>query len=65
MTLTEFFWGLGDALTCLISVLDENVGFTAVFNTSVVLLGFFGLFYWLRHQLKYNKQAKDNPNQIK
>ncbi len=65
MTLTELFWGIGDALTVLLSVLDENVGFTAFFNTSLILLGFFGLFYWLRHQIKYNKQAENNPNQLK
>lgn len=65
MTATDFFWGIGDGLEFLLSVLDENVGFTVFFNTSIVLLGFFGLFFWLRQQLKYNKQAKDNPDQIK
>jgi hypothetical protein len=65
MTLTDLFWGIGDILTVMISILDENVGFTAIFNTAVVLGGFFGLFYWLRYQLKFNKEAKDNPNQLK
>lgn len=65
MTSTDFFFGLGDALTSMLVIYDENIGFTATFNTIVVLGGFFGLFYWLRYQLKFNKQAKDNPNQLK
>ena len=35
------------------------------FNYSVIVLGFIGLFYWLNYQAKFNKQAKNNPNQIK
>lgn len=66
MTATDFFWGLGDALESVLSAIyDEDHGITAIFNTIAVLGGFFGLFYWLRHQLKFNKQAKDNPNQLK
>lgn len=65
MTATDFFWGLGDGLEYILSILDEDKGFTAFFNTAVILLGFFGLFYWLRHQIKFNKEAKDNPNQLK
>lgn len=34
-------------------------------NTAFLLLGFVGLFYWLNLQAKYNKQAEQNPNQIK
>jgi len=28
-------------------------------------LGFIGLIYWLLFQKKYNKQAANDPNQIK
>lgn len=35
------------------------------FNYAVIVLGFIGLFYWLNYQAKFNKQAKNNPNQIK
>lgn len=66
MTATDFFWGLGDGLEAILSAIyDEDHGITFIFNTFVVLFGFFGLFYWLRYQLKFNKEAKDNPNQLK
>lgn len=65
MTLTNFFWGLGNAFEFMLSILDENVGFAAFFNTTLIILGFFGMFYWLRYQLKFNKEAKNNPDQIK
>jgi len=65
MNSRDFFWGIGDFFETILAVYDENVGFTTVFNTIVILGGFFGMFYWLRHQLKFNKDAKNNPNQIK
>lgn len=65
MTLTDLFWGIGDLFTTLLVIFDENIGFTAIFNTVLVLGGFFGMFYWLRHQIKFNKEANDNPNQLK
>lgn len=30
------------------------------FNYAVIVLGFIGLFIWLRMQSKYTKKAKDN-----
>jgi len=65
MTLTDLFWGIGDLFTNLLVIFDENIGFTFIFNTILVLGGFFGLFYWLRQQIKFIKEAKDNPNQLK
>ncbi len=29
-------------------------------NTIFIVMGFFGLFYWLRAQSKYNKEAEQN-----
>lgn len=29
-------------------------------NTIFIVMGFFGLFYWLRSQSKYNKEAEQN-----
>jgi hypothetical protein len=34
-------------------------------NYSLIILGFFGFFYWMRLQIKFNNEAKNNPNQIK
>ena len=36
-----------------------------VFNYSFIVLGFICLFYWLNYQRKFNKEAENNPNQIK
>jgi hypothetical protein len=36
-----------------------------VFNYSCIILGFVGLFYWLNYQRNFNKEAENNPNQIK
>jgi len=66
MTLYDFFWNLGDnTATFLGAVYDEDLEITFVVNTLVVLLGFFALFYWLRYQLKFNKEARENSRQIK
>jgi len=34
-------------------------------NYIFLLIGFVGMFYWFFLQRKYNKQADNNPNQIK
>lgn len=36
-----------------------------ILNTAFLLLGFFGVFVWLRMQAKYNAEAAANPDQIK
>jgi hypothetical protein len=41
----------------------DNIG--NMFNYSVIVLGFFGLFYWLRTQKKLSDKAAKDPNQIK
>jgi hypothetical protein len=34
-------------------------------NMLFTMLGFFGLFVWLRYQIKFNKQAANDPTKIK
>ncbi len=34
-------------------------------NFLILVIGFLGLFIWLSLQSKYNKQAEEDPNQIK
>lgn len=34
-------------------------------NMLFIGCGFMGLIYWLRMQQSYNKEAADNPGQIK
>lgn len=65
MVLYDLFWGIGEAGENLLSIYDDNVFLTSFFNTTALLIGFFGLFYWLRHQVKFNEKAKNDPNQLK
>lgn len=63
MSSTKVFEAIGDFLYNTIFLMYDNIG--NLFNYSCIVLGFFGLFYWLRTQKKFNDQAKNNPNQLK
>lgn len=65
MTSTDFFWGIGDVFETILTIFDENIGFTAFFNWLVIIGIFLGMLYWLRHQVNFNKQADQDPNQLK
>jgi hypothetical protein len=52
----EFFEGLGELFTDYLFIPFEMVG--NLFNYSVIVLGFVGLFYWLNLQKKFNEKAK-------
>jgi hypothetical protein len=62
MTLSEFFHGLGDLFQWTFQIF-EMIGNS--FNYILIAVGFFGFFYWMRKQAKFNKQAESNPNQLK
>lgn len=64
MTLTDFFWGIGDFLTWTFNLLQADA-IGNIFNYSCIVLGFVGLFYWLNLQRKFNAQAENDPNQRK
>lgn len=64
MTLSDFFWGLGDLLQATFVMLQQDM-IGDMFNYAVIALGFIGLFYWLNWQRKFNEQAKNDPNQLK
>ena len=34
-------------------------------NNIFIVMGFLGMFYWLNMQRKFNKEAANNPDQIK
>lgn len=63
MTWTDFVYKLGFGILWTTDVVFENVG--NIFNYAVLILGFVGLFLWLYHQNKMNKQAANDPDQIK
>lgn len=52
----EFFEGLGDLFTNYLFVPLELIG--DIFNYSVIVLGFVGLFYWLNIQKKLSDKAQ-------
>jgi hypothetical protein len=63
MSSTKIFEAIGDFLYNTIFLMYDNIG--NLFNYSLIVLGFFGLFYWLRYQKKFNDQAANDPNQLK
>lgn len=59
--MNQFFWTLGKILNG--AWFYDNIG--NIFNYACIVLGFFGLFYWLNLQKKFNARAENDPNQIK
>lgn len=53
---------LGDLFVWSFGILEY---FQNLPNDIFLVGGFFGLFYWLRLQAKYNKAAAADPTQIK
>jgi hypothetical protein len=62
MSSSTVFHAIGDFLTWTLGIF-EVIG--NAFNYSVIVLGFFGLFFWLNKQRKFNAEAAANKNQIK
>lgn len=62
MSSSDIFYTIGDLLTASFKFF-ELVG--NIFNYSLIVLGFFGFFYWMNIQKKLNDKAEKNPNQIK
>jgi len=62
MTSATVFHTIGDLFTWTFGIF-EVIG--NIFNYSVIVLGFVGLFYWLNLQRKFNAEAEANPKQIK
>jgi hypothetical protein len=68
MSSSDFFYGLGDLFTLVLSPFDTysgSWGLTSIMNTLILLTGFVGLGIWLNKQRKFNNAAKANPNQRK
>lgn len=64
MTLTNIFWGIGDFLDATFVVLQSDM-IGNMFNYSLIVLGFIGLFYWLNFQRKSDLKAKNDPTRLK
>ena len=64
MTSSEIFYGIADFMQMTFRLLEADM-IGNIFNYSVIVLGFVGLFIWLNMQKKYNAAAESNPDQIK
>jgi hypothetical protein len=53
---------LADFLVWTFGILEK---FENLPNYAFILIGFAGMFYWLKLQAKYNKEAASNPKQLK
>jgi hypothetical protein len=62
MSSSDVIYAIGDLLTSTFKFF-EVVG--NVFNYSLIVLGFFGFYYWMNLQKKFNDKASKDPNQIK
>ncbi|MFT5777133.1 MAG: hypothetical protein ACI837_000064 [Crocinitomicaceae bacterium] len=62
MSSYDFFWGLGDIFQWVLSPLD-SIG--NIFNYTLIVVGFIGMFIWLNKQHKFNKAAEATPGKLK
>ncbi|MCE2683127.1 MAG: hypothetical protein ACK49D_02075 [Flavobacteriia bacterium] len=62
MSSSDFFYGIADFLTWTFGFF-EWIG--NKFNYSMIVLGFFGLFFWLNTQRKFNNKAANDPSKLK
>lgn len=63
MSSTEVFYGIKDVFYWLFQNTLEPTG--DLFWVAALFLGFIMSGYWMMRQVKYNKEAESNPNQIK
>ena len=60
MNSTDFFWGIADVFQMAFLFFDAVGNY---FNYSLILLGFFGFYYWMNTQRKLS--AKSNvPSEV-
>ena len=62
MSSTDVLYKIGSLLTSSFKFF-EVVG--NIFNYSLIVLGFFGFFYWMNIQKKLNDKAAKDSKQIK
>ncbi len=62
MSSSDFFYGISDFFAWIFVFFDW-IG--NKFNTALLLLGFFGLFFWLNTQRKLSDKAAKDPNKLK
>lgn len=61
MSSADFFWKLGDMFQCAFIFYDVVQNY---FNYFLIILGFFGFFYWMNIQRKLSAKA-NVPSEVK
>lgn len=56
MSSSDFFWEFGEISQTAIAAVYDNIG--NVFNYSCIVLGFVGLFIWLKMQHRFTKEEE-------
>jgi len=64
MSSKDVFWGIGDLFQWMFQGLQADA-IGNIFNYSMICLGFFGLFYWLIKQKKFNDAADKDSGRLK
>jgi len=64
MTLSDFFYAIGDFMQMTFLLLEADM-IGNLFNYFCLSLGFFGMFFWLYKQRKFNAAADKDANQLK
>lgn len=59
------FYAIGEFMQDVAFLPLENGTLKWLINYGCLALGFVGLFYWLRMQMKFNEQAHYDPKRIK
>lgn len=62
MSSADVIYKIGDLFTASFKFF-QVVG--NVFNYSLIILGFFGFFYWMNIQKKLNDKAANDPSKLK
>jgi len=57
--MTDFIYGLGELFYTIFGVLRFLGEMFINPNVIFILLGFVGLFIWLKMQIKFNKEAQE------
>ncbi len=63
MSINDIVYGIEDLFENYLFIPFEHIGNS--FNIAIVIVLSFGMLYWLNKQAKFNKQAENDPNQIK
>ncbi|MGV6861845.1 MAG: hypothetical protein ACWA41_08730 [Putridiphycobacter sp.] len=63
MSSADVFYGIKDGMYWLFEKTLEPIG--DLFWEATLIFGFVAFAYWMYRQVQFNKEAENDPNQIK